>query len=141
MESKRVSYSDQIADEIIEWMCNGGSLRRYTKQANKPNASTIHRWVTEDKNGFASKYARAMETRADVLADEMQEIADDVDNDALAIAKAKLQIDTRRWYAEKVKPKVYGNKLEFNDVSKAKTLVMIVTDKDIDDPPDDPPDE
>jgi len=137
MASKHVQYSKQIADDIIEWMCSGGSVRQYAKQPNTPSESTIYRWIDADKDEFGSRYTRAREMRVELLVDKMQELADDVKEDALAIAKAKLQIETIRWYAEKVKPKVYGDKLEINDVSKAKTLVMIVTDKDIDDPPED----
>ena len=139
MAKKHVQYSKQIADEIIEFMCSGGSVLQYTKQPNTPSESTIYRWIDEDRDGFGSRYARAREMRIELIVDRIQDIADNVNEDAIAIAKAKLQIENMRWYAEKVKPKLYGNKLEVNDVSKAKTLVMIVTDGDIDEP--DPEDE
>jgi hypothetical protein len=47
------------------------------------------------------------------MADEIIGIADDADIDAGAgVAKARLQVDARKWVASKLLPKKYGDKLQ-----------------------------
>jgi hypothetical protein len=43
-----------------------------------------------------------------------------------------MKIETRQWIASKLLPKKYGNRMEFEDVSKnQRKLVIVTTDKDI----------
>jgi hypothetical protein len=74
------------------------------------------------------QYARAREVQADTLVDEILEIADDGTNDWMAregkdgeagwalngehVQRSKLRVDSRKWFASKVAPKKYGEKLE-----------------------------
>lgn len=65
------------------------------------------------------QYARAREVQADKLFDECLTIADQYDATAEKleggtdhINRARLRIDTRKWMAGKLRPKVYGDKLE-----------------------------
>lgn len=61
---------------------------------------------------FSKQYARAREEQADSFADEIIDIADSVAPEAGEVAKAKLQIDARKWKASKMAPKKYGDKVE-----------------------------
>ena len=142
-------YSQKLADEICDWIADGGSLTSYCKQPNTPDKSTVVKWLFSDKHeGFINQYARAREAQAEMFADQIIDIADGDEHDTIitedgiqknreVIERSRIKIDARKWVAAKLLPKKYGDKLEINDVSKAKTLVMIVTDKDIDDPPED----
>lgn len=71
-------------------------------------------------------YAGAREERADVLADEIVAIADELEVkcvtgedgetmevkvDPTAVARNKLRVDARKWVAAKLKPRVYGDKV------------------------------
>jgi hypothetical protein len=66
--------------------------------------------------------------QAEILADEMLDIADDDSSDRIetkdstgkvikseqnnvAVARSKLKLEQRRWWAEKLRPKVYGAKV------------------------------
>lgn len=71
-----------------------------------PACGTVFRWLAEQEK-FQEQYTRARETQADAIADEIIQIADD----ATDPAKARVQIDARKWYAGKVKPKKYGDKV------------------------------
>jgi len=71
-------------------------------------------------------YAQAREIQADRLAEEILEIADDARNDYMEkvgrdgrrkvefnsenVNRSRLRIDTRKWLAGKLRPKVYGDK-------------------------------
>jgi hypothetical protein len=139
-------YSEALANEICEWIAKGGSLNAYCKQPNTPSMSAVMGWLfTNKQEGFVEKYTRAREAQAEVLADEIIAIADGDEHDTIitedgiqknreVIERSRIKIDARKWVAAKLLPKKYGDKLEINDVSKAKTLVMIVTDGDIDEP-------
>jgi hypothetical protein len=61
---------------------------------------------------FHERYARAHEDRADTLADEMIEIADDAASrpSIEGVAAAKLRVETRRWIAQKLRPQKWGDK-------------------------------
>jgi hypothetical protein len=50
----------------------------------------------------------------EVLADEVLSLADDVANaeNPVAVAAARLQVDSRKWLLSKLKPKQYGDRLE-----------------------------
>jgi hypothetical protein len=90
-------------------------------------------WLNDIANeDFRIKYARARETQAEVLADELMEIADEDKIDALKLQHDKMKIETRQWIASKLLPKKYGNRMEFEDVGKQqRKLVIITSDKDI----------
>lgn len=83
---------------------------------------TLWRWLEEDEN-FRKQYTRAKERCADVLAAEIIEIADDGRNDTYmtedgpqvnhdAIARSRLRVDARKWYASKLVPKKYGDRID-----------------------------
>jgi hypothetical protein len=55
-------------------------------------------------------YARAIEIRADLMAEEVVEIADT----ATDAAKARNQIDARKWLASKHYAKRYGERIDLN---------------------------
>jgi hypothetical protein len=84
-----------------------------------PHISTIYDWISKEPS-FAEHYGRAREQAAHTLFDQMLDIADDSSRDLLedgsannaAIARARLQIDTRARVAGKLAPRVYGERIE-----------------------------
>lgn len=95
-----------------------------------PQKRTVLKWL-EEREDFRTQYARAREEQADHLAEEIVEIADEdpalafaaerrdggeevevARVDSAAVAHQRLRIDARKWFASKVAPKKYGDKLE-----------------------------
>ena len=74
-----------------------------------PHYSTTMEWRAEDAE-FADKYARAREDQADYHAEEIVDIADAATDANIA----RLQIDARKWKASKLKPKVYGERINLD---------------------------
>lgn len=68
-------------------------------------------WLEQDEE-FRTKYARAREDQADTIFDGMSEVEDDVISGKLKADAARVVLDSRRWRAEKLKPKKYGAKLD-----------------------------
>ena len=70
--------------------------------------SGFHKWLGNDKKA-AMAYSRAVELKADILADETIEIADN-DEDS---ARARNRINARQWLAGKLNRK-YGERVDLN---------------------------
>lgn len=104
-------YSDEMAENICEKIANGRSLRSICAEDGMPTTSTVCKWLIENKE-FSEQYARARDKQADYFAEEIIEIADSAEAESAAVAKAKLQIDARKWAASKIAPKKYGDKVE-----------------------------
>jgi hypothetical protein len=120
------TYEQTIADEICERIAAGESLRRICgSKEEMPAPSTVIEWVLR-RPDFAEQYARAREIQAQLLSDEIFDIAEEEPTavitfgedghkecvDAAGIQRNRLRVDTRKWYLSKVLPKVYGDKLE-----------------------------
>lgn len=78
-----------------------------------PSIPTIYRWLREEPD-FSRTYDRSKQDQADIHVDEMMDIADNDTGDDLgsvAVQRAKLKVDTRKWVVSKLKPKVYGDRI------------------------------
>lgn len=79
-------------------------------------------WLASDEK-FMQQYARAKDLCADVYAEEVIEISDDSAKDTYidekgremvnqeVVARARLRVDARKWYASKLAPKKYGDRV------------------------------
>lgn len=97
--------AEQICDVIASMPC---SLRKMNEIYDFfPVPSTIHQW-RKDHSEFSDMYSRSKLIQADILAEEILDIADGCTADNYV--QAKLRIDTRKWLASKLLPKKYGDK-------------------------------
>jgi len=114
-----IPYSEELAIQICEELSNGVSLARICARPEMPAQGTIYRMLAQE-SFFREIYMRARENAAHTLFDQMIDIADDSSRDLLddgsannaAIARARLQIDTRARVAGKLAPRVYGERME-----------------------------
>lgn len=116
-------FTQDLVDRICERIAEGESLRTICASEDMPNKATVFRWLAANET-FSDQYARAREAQADVLADEIVNIADDGSNDTYTddegevrtnqdvIARSRLRVDARKWVVSKLKPKVYGDKVQ-----------------------------
>lgn len=124
-------YTQETADIICSRIAAGESLRTICLDDEMPGQSTVFRWL-ESRLDFREQYARAREAQADFYADEIIKISDDGSNDWMErrseaekgagvntgwvlngehVQRSRLRVDARKWYASKVAPKKYGDKL------------------------------
>ena len=128
-------YTQKLADKICTQLATGKSLRRICEKEGMPEARTVHYWLLDGKHEeFFLQYARAREIQAEMMFDEILDVADDGSNDYMTITKgdveynienkevtnrSRLRVDSRKWYLSKVLPKVYGDKLDVTSEGKS----------------------
>lgn len=103
-------YLPEVAADICSLLADGESLRKVCDRQGMPNKATVFRWLAQHEE-FRDQYAKATETRADAIFEEMFDIADTVAEEASAVGKARLRIDTRKWALARMNPKKYGDKV------------------------------
>lgn len=102
------SQADPTVGRVIELMLDGMPLRAAVKTAGL-TPQLFHYRLSQDKVA-AVAYARAVEIRADLLADEVIHLADG-DGDP---AKVRNQMQARQWLASKLHAKRYGDRIDLN---------------------------
>lgn len=98
-------YGQDTADSICAMLADGISLRAICKLKAMPTTSTVCKWLGKN-TAFAEQYARARELQADALFDDCLALADNEHpKSAKDAQERRLQIDTRKWMAGKLKGK------------------------------------
>jgi hypothetical protein len=80
MAGRPSTYAPEIAEQILERVSNGGTVKGACRALGVVPA-TFFLWVADDVDGLASKYTRAQRLQVQVMRDETLEIADDGTND------------------------------------------------------------
>ena len=116
-------YTEELAAKILDEISSGKSLRSVCKAEGMPHESTVRLWKLEDREGFSTRYARALELQADAIFDEALEIADTQQivlktktfadgktetTDGDMVERSKLRVETRKWFLARLLPKRYG---------------------------------
>jgi len=121
-EGVRVEITDLIIDAVLDQIAGGKSLVKVCETPGMPNRTAFLRRIAAD-TALQALYAEAMAARADKYAEETIDIADDglndtyiddqggVKTDTDVIARSKLRVAARQWYAAKIAPKKYGDKI------------------------------
>src|SRR5277367_4681429 len=122
-------FTPELSDEICNRIADGKSLRAICDEAEMPDKATVFRLLSAEGNkDFRNQYILARDIQADVLFDEIHQIADtpqkgtktvrrgEGDNSTVETTEAdmiehrRLQIDARKWLIGKMAPKKYGDK-------------------------------
>ena len=124
-------YSQELASEICAQIADGHSLRKICREDGMPTLSTIFYWLGKNPD-FSDQYARAKDSQADALAEDILDIADlppamtEKGIDSADVADKRLRIEARKWIASKLKPKKYGDKIEQEIKGEVGLTVQIV---------------
>jgi hypothetical protein len=129
-KGRPTKFSQKTATRICNEIVAGNSLRHICEADDMPAPSTVLGWVADPRyKTFSEQYAHACEERTEAFIEEIFAIADDGSNDWMekhygdddestwvingeAVQRSKLRVDARKWYASKMKPKRYGDKLD-----------------------------
>jgi hypothetical protein len=116
------SYTKELGERICFLIAtNATSILKLTKKFPElPSHETIFKWRIQFPE-FGAMFLEAKKDQAILYADETIDIADDDSRDLLdtdkgvvansaAVARAKLRIDTRKWYASTLAPRTFGEK-------------------------------
>lgn len=148
--SSKIGRPTKYNSELVEEICNViASTSKGTKVLCKENMhwpcqDTLFAWLKKYPE-FSEQYAQAKICQIELLVDEILEIADDETNDCFidedgkpvsnnsVINRARLKIDTRKWLACKLVPKVYGNKIDIDsdqNISMSEELLKLSAELD-----------
>lgn len=113
----------EIADEVVQWVSEGKTLRDYCRQPGKPNRRTIDEWRARDRE-FAQRMWRARDDGYDVIAEEALSIADQPSDHEDDVQHRKLQIWARLQLLAKWDPRRYGDKVQIGGDATGVPLVI-----------------
>jgi hypothetical protein len=136
------TYSPELALKICSRIAEGESVRTIVHDDDMPASSTIFRWLLdEDKKDFWEQYEKARNIQAELMFEELLEIADDGTNDWMekenkdgstyyvingeAMGRSRLRVDVRKWYLSKVLPKKFSDKLDLTSDRKPLAATII----------------
>ncbi|HBD7397091.1 hypothetical protein [Legionella longbeachae] len=137
-------YNDKLAKEICDKIASSskGTKKLCAEHPHWPSQDTLFTWLKAYPE-FSEQYALAKVSQIELLVDEILEISDDASQDQYvneqgvlvsnpqAIYRARLKVDTRKWLASKLVPKVYGNKIDIgSDKDMSEELRKLSADLD-----------
>ena len=109
-----------IAEELVEWISQGKTLREYCRQPGNPAWRTVYAWMEKDVD-FYARIAHARELGHDAIAEETLEIIDTFPMEAVSDSGSRLDSGHVAWpknrVAQRMKllakwnPKKYGDKV------------------------------
>jgi len=139
-------YSEELAREICQNIASSSKGLKTLCEENPhfPTRQTIHAWRI-NKPEFSYMYINAKISQVETLVDECLDIADDSTYDTITKTtkngdeyeahntewanRSRLRIDTRKWLAQKLAPKIYGEPKTNISADDKKSLVEQLIDK------------
>lgn len=136
-------YTEELAALICERVATStfGLARLCAIHDDLPDKTTVNLWRYKYPE-FSTQYAQAKLKQADLLAEEMLDIADDGTNDWMEsfgedgeigyrlngehVQRSRLRIDTRKFLAAKLLPKQYGDKVEEKKTDDKSVIEMLI---------------
>ena len=116
-----MDYQDIITN-VCNLIAKGDSVRAVFRDNDLGVKRTKFYELLEDNEAFANQYACACEDRSDFMFEEILEIADENNADAVVVdgetridgntvQRSRLKIDARKWMLGKMQPTKYGDKV------------------------------
>lgn len=106
-------YTEALGKKVCDKVATttDGLRRMCANNSDFPTSETILQWRYKYPE-FAFCYAQAKLTQADLFAEQIIDICDEEQPTSEAIQHARLRVDTRKWVACKLIPRVYGDKVQ-----------------------------
>jgi hypothetical protein len=108
-----------IWPQVLADIASGASLTSALKNVDPSPSYWWAKNALRHDPALRTRYQEACEDRADRLAEELLELADapiphelDGPGKSAWVQKLRLQVDTRKWIACKLKPRQYGERLD-----------------------------
>lgn len=102
-------YREDEWVEFLKRIGEGRSARDVChNDKDMPSWRTVSEKLNTD-NGFASRYALAMENRGQVYADKITETVNDMLEGRIDYNQARVAIDALKWQSAKLAPKKFGD--------------------------------
>ena len=119
----KTKFTQELFDDICQAIATSeNGIAKICKNAGIA-MQTFYNWMGDDKD-LLERYARAKDAQLQLMVEQILTISDDGLNDVMEdaegnirvnydhIQRSKLRVDTRKWLLSKLKPKVYGDKVD-----------------------------
>lgn len=130
----RLKYTDELGEEIcLKLATNPKSIQKLCgENPDWPCFQTIYEWRIKVPS-FGEMYLRAKQNQIEILVDQILEISDDSSEDTITrmnkmgdeyeacnsewINRSRLRVDSRKWLAAKLAPRIYGDIKQIDEKS------------------------
>ncbi len=126
--------TNPIWKDIAEGISAGKSLTSVLKAEGMPSYSMARLMISTSAE-FRAMYDKAVEDRADRLAEEIIELSDAEMPEGLKgpeasawVQQKRLQVDARKWVASKLKPRTYGDKIDVSVTDARISVIDAITE-------------
>jgi hypothetical protein len=102
---------DVVMAEFNQRTADGESMREICADAHMPSTTAICEWLQEH-TGYAERHARAMEFRGQRFAEQIISVCRETMQGKHDVHAARLYVDSLKWTASRLSPKVYGDRVE-----------------------------
>lgn len=123
-----------VWEEVVSRMATGKSLSSVLREPGMPPWATFNRMLRSNEQ-LRSIYDKAVQDRADKLADEIIELSDAVMPEGLRgpeasawVQQKRLQVDARKWVASKLKPRTYGDRIDVSVVDQRISVIDAINE-------------
>lgn len=122
-------YTIELAEEICRAIaeCTDGLQAICDRNPHFPTPQAIRGWKRKNSE-FNAMYVQAKQDQVDILVEEILQISDDKSHDKIIkinadgeeyevcnteyVNRSRLRVDTRKWMAAKLVPKIYGDRIQ-----------------------------
>ena len=129
LKARNAKYTEEMGIRICKALLEMKTLRQIGADPRYPSMPTITRWLVDPRlAAFREMYYQARRVQAELRVDEIFEIADDASRDYVEvehkdgsitvepnlehIQRSRIRIDTRKWYAARLIPRIYGQNVQ-----------------------------
>lgn len=121
---------DEVWPQVLDYIASGDALATALQRLDPAPSYSWAKVQLRENPDLQAAYRAAIEDRADSLADDIIALADSeppahLEGPALSawVQQLKLRIHAREWTASKLRPRVYGEKI---DVSIQHTQISVL---------------
>jgi len=122
-------YTEELGSKVCTAIATSEKgLEHICKKEGMPSTSTVYNWLNDGENkDFLDKYTRARQMQADLMAEQVIEIADNPEEGEVVkidakgktsiergdmLGHRKLKIYARQWAAAKLWPNKYSERIQ-----------------------------
>jgi len=104
-------HSQETRERLLEAIASGASLRKVCGTDGLPSLPTVMRWQDTDEE-FREQYARAVDMRARVKFEELDDVSEEAAaaENAVQVAGLRLKADNIKWQLARMHAR-YGDKV------------------------------
>lgn len=122
--STHITASDraELCSRFLDLVASGMSARKACQREDMPSYVTVWNWLKTDDN-FRNKYQVAIELRAQGLDDQIDDTINEMRNGEIDAQQARVIVDTYKWRAAKLYPRLYGDNQKIDVEHKVTSFV------------------